>query len=215
MGRRIRALALLAVLAPAALAPASALADGYLLVLGGIADPGRRDAHEAALPAALAAAGGTRLAAGGPARGVEWLRGDGPARGASLSGFASPDDARAFWTSDANPTAAALREGAGRFDALLLDGAAPGRPGGAYLVQLTTADAPPLPAPAVEGAARVLVDGAPVAALAGDLPWTRALVLEFAGGDALDLWWQGHGGFLLQARARGRPQAVIRIAGNG
>jgi uncharacterized protein (DUF1330 family) len=197
------------------LAPGAALADGYLLVMGGFSDQEKRAAYMAALPPIYQAHGGAYLALGGPGRGLEQLSGEMTARGMVISHFPSPEAVKSFWTSPAYRDAVRIREGGGSFDVLRLDGEAPGPAGSrkAYLLQLLNIEAPKLPALAIEGAGRVLVDGAPLETLEGGVSPTRVLILEFPSQDALQAWWNGPGGFALAGRAQGRKTAIFSIAG--
>lgn len=114
----------------------------YLLVLGKATDRDRMAAYSRALPPIYASRGGRYVAFGGPGRGVDWLAGPVRDRSVVLARFDRRADVHGFWWSDDYRAAARLRERAGQFTVLALDGtdedpARDAAPAAVYLVEAT------------------------------------------------------------------------------
>jgi uncharacterized protein (DUF1330 family) len=104
-------------------APTAAVGPGYLVVIGKGTDRERMMAYSRALPPVYAKAGGRYLAIGGPGRGVEWLAGPWRDRSLVLARFESLPQVLAFWWGDDYREAVRLRERAGQFTVVAVQGA--------------------------------------------------------------------------------------------
>lgn len=115
-------------------------APGYLFVQGSFWDEARQKAYSAALPPIYRQYAGHYLAIGGGA-GVQVVEGLWHPRGLVLARFQSAAAVDRFWWSAEYRAAATLRQGAGAFTVLKLDGTEDAAPGGAYLFTLVRMDA--------------------------------------------------------------------------
>lgn len=175
-------------------------ASGYLLVLGRTLDRPKLIRYSMTLPPIYAASGGRYIATGRPGSGIRCITGLCEGRSAVVAYWESASAVSEFWWGSAYRQAVPLRDGAGVFTVVGLQGnsvtrsdAQPHPTPGAMLIALTSGDAiePAVAAwliAAQSAGARSLVPYArgSVSPLEGDALFDRTLMLNFASPDVRD-----------------------------
>lgn len=120
--------------------PTPAAPPAYLLVVGKATDRAKIGRYAASLPPIYASNSGRYLAVGSAGRGVTWLEGPWQDRSLIVAEFPSRAHVTAFWWGDAYRQAVRLRDDAGVFSVVALEGRAPtmsAAPKGALLIVMT------------------------------------------------------------------------------
>jgi uncharacterized protein (DUF1330 family) len=174
--------------------------SGYLLVLGRTLDRPKLIRYSMTLPPIYAASGGRYIASGRPGSGIRCITGLCEGRSAVVAYWESASAVSEFWWGSAYRQAVPLRDRAGVFTVVGLQGnamtrsdAQPHPTPGAMLIALTSGDAiePAVAAwliAAQSAGARSLVPYArsSVSPLEGDALFDRTLMLSFASPDVRD-----------------------------
>lgn len=184
------------VVPPTQAAPTS----GYLLVLGRTLDRPKLIRYSMTLPPIYAASGGRYIATGRPGSGIRCITGLCESRSAVVAYWESPSAVNEFWWGSAYRQAVPLRDRAGVFTVVGLQGhlvsqtdAQPFPAPGGLLVALTNGDTGQAGASAWLAAAQaaggrslVPFERASVSPLEGDALFDRALLLSFASNELRD-----------------------------
>lgn len=189
--------------APAPSVTASEALPGYLVVVGKATDRARIGTYAASLGPIYGTHNGGYLAVGAGGRGVRWLEGPWADRSLVIARFVGRSDIDAFWWGEPYRAAIRLRDRAGVFSVVALDGQgvqAPPAPGSAYLLVMSGAPSgTPAAKAALERADAALRAGvarsggailtAPgFSALEGDTLFDRVVLASWPSAAARDAW---------------------------
>lgn len=174
---------------PQPTASAAGLAPGFLLVLGRATDRAKLGVYSAALPPIYAQHGGAYIGAGRAGAGVRCVYGLCEGRSAVVARFAQHESVAAFWWGDNYRHAVRLRDAAGAFTVVSIQGAAEAvpEPGSALLMATlagsglhASASAWLVAATAAQGRLLSVLSAGAVQPLEGDAAFNQVVLLSFS-----------------------------------